>query len=228
MTSCVGLGLARVAGQAALLPQPVEAAGPAGDHLVDVRLVAGVPEDPVVRRVEDPVQGQGQLDDAEVRTEVAPGARHRGDEELADLLGQRLELRRSRRRRSRGPRIVSSRPIAAGSRAGSSSGRVRHGRGPVRAGTRRVHGPASQAATNRRPRSASSTRPTARSVRTRRAPSRSYAATAAATVWRRRRRAGRRAPSPARAAPPRCRPARGGRRTGPAPPGAGAAPRGRR
>ena len=43
------LGLARVAGQATLLAKRVEAARPAGEHLVHVRLVTGVEQDPVVR-----------------------------------------------------------------------------------------------------------------------------------------------------------------------------------
>jgi hypothetical protein len=89
----VGLGPARVPGQAVLLPQPGEPGSAPGDDLVHVRLVAGVPQDPVVRRVEDPVQRQRELDGAEIGAEVAAGARHRGDQEVPDLLGQRGELR---------------------------------------------------------------------------------------------------------------------------------------
>ena len=48
---------------------------------MDVGLVAGVEDDPVRRRVEDPVDRQGQLDDAEVRAEVATGLGDLGDEE---------------------------------------------------------------------------------------------------------------------------------------------------
>ena len=88
----VGLGLARIAREPALALQAREVADAAGDHLVHVGLVAGVPDEPVARRVEDPVQGEGQLDDTEVRSEVASGARDRGDEEGADLLGQRGQL----------------------------------------------------------------------------------------------------------------------------------------
>jgi hypothetical protein len=58
----LGLGLAGVAGQPAPLAQQIEAVLPPGDHLVHISLVAGVEEDPVLRRVEDPVQRQGQLD----------------------------------------------------------------------------------------------------------------------------------------------------------------------
>ena len=43
-------------------PEPLE---PAGQELVRVGLVAGVPDDPVAGRFEQPVQGDRQLDDAE-------------------------------------------------------------------------------------------------------------------------------------------------------------------
>ena len=89
----LGLGPRRVAGHAARLAQRREAVGAAGDDLVDVGLVAGVPQDDVVGRVEHPVQGQGELDDAEVGAEVAAALRrHRIDDQLAHLLGQDLEL----------------------------------------------------------------------------------------------------------------------------------------
>ena len=54
----LGLGPGRVARQPAGLAQLVEAVPAAGDDLVDVGLVAGVPQDDVVGRVEHPVQGQ--------------------------------------------------------------------------------------------------------------------------------------------------------------------------
>ena len=71
--SCAALLAARVAGEAAGLAQLVEAGLPAGDDLVDVGLVAGVPQDGVAWGVEHPVQGQRQLDRAEVGAEVAAG-----------------------------------------------------------------------------------------------------------------------------------------------------------
>ena len=89
----LGLGLAGVAGQPALLTQGREVGGAPGQDLVDVGLVAGVEDDPVRRRVEDAVDGEGQLDDAEVGSEVAAGLGHLGDEEGADLLGELTQLR---------------------------------------------------------------------------------------------------------------------------------------
>ena len=86
------LGLARVAADPALAAQPVELAGPAGEHLVDVGLVAGVPDDPVARGVEGAVDGQGQLDHAEVGAEVPADRRARGHQQVADLGRQGLEL----------------------------------------------------------------------------------------------------------------------------------------
>ena len=89
----LGLGPARVARQATGLPQPTELGRPAGDDLVHVRLVAGVPHDPVPRRVEHPVQRQRQLHHAQVRTEVTTAAGDLGHEELADLPGELVQLR---------------------------------------------------------------------------------------------------------------------------------------
>ena len=62
------------------------------EQLVRVGLVAGVPDDPVARRLEQPVEGDGDLDDPERRAEVAAGDRDRRDDRLADLVGELLEL----------------------------------------------------------------------------------------------------------------------------------------
>ena len=83
---------ARVARQAAGLAQLVEPVAAAGDDLVDVGLVAGVPQDRVRRRVEHPVQRQRQLDGAEVGAEVAAALGDRVDDEVADLARQVVEL----------------------------------------------------------------------------------------------------------------------------------------
>ncbi len=59
---------------------------------MDVALVAGVPDDPVVRGVEGAVQGDGQLDHAEVGAEMAAGPGDGVDQELPDLAGQPGQL----------------------------------------------------------------------------------------------------------------------------------------
>src|SRR5919108_510672 len=82
----------RVAGQAAEGAQVGEVGLAAGEQLVDVGLVAGVPDDPVGRRVEGAVQGDGQLDHAEVGAEVAAAGGDRPDEEVPDLGRQLAEL----------------------------------------------------------------------------------------------------------------------------------------
>ena len=76
----LGLGLARVAGQAAPLPQAAELGVPPGEQLVHVGLVPGVEHDPVLRRVEHPVQRDRQLDHAEVRPEVTAVPGHHRDQ----------------------------------------------------------------------------------------------------------------------------------------------------
>ena len=84
----LGLGPVRVAGHAAALAQLAEAVHPAGQQLVHVGLVAGVPDDLIGRGVEDPVQRDGQLHDAQVRTEMTAVARDRLDQERPDLGGE--------------------------------------------------------------------------------------------------------------------------------------------
>ena len=88
----LGLVAAGVARHAAGLAELVEALPPPGDDLVDVGLVAGVPQEDVAGRVEHPVQGEGELDDAEVGAEVATVLGDRVDDELADLEGEDVQL----------------------------------------------------------------------------------------------------------------------------------------
>ena len=70
----------------ALLPQRGEPVAPTGEDLVRIGLVADVPEDLVRGRVEDVVEGQRQLDGAQVGRQVPPGLGHGPDDQLADLL----------------------------------------------------------------------------------------------------------------------------------------------
>ena len=76
------------------LAQPVESDRPAGEHLVDVRLVAGVPDDRRHAATEDPVQRDRQLDDAQVGAEVAPG--HRLTDAISSDLISRIPAGRVR------------------------------------------------------------------------------------------------------------------------------------
>lgn len=87
----VGLGAGGVAGEAALALEPGEVLA-AGEQLVHVALVAGVPEHLVPGRLEDPVQGDGELDDAQVGAEVSAGLGHRVHEEGADLVREPVQL----------------------------------------------------------------------------------------------------------------------------------------
>ncbi len=99
-----GLGAVGVAGEAAALAQPGELLLAAGDQLVHVGLVAGVPHDGVVGRREHAVQCERELDDAEVRAQVAPGLGDTRDEEPADLRRKRLQLHRVHRPKPLGRR----------------------------------------------------------------------------------------------------------------------------
>ena len=63
-----------------------------GEHLVRVGLMAHVPDQPVVRRIEDIVQRDGELDRAQARGEMAAASADALDQELPQLIGQRLSL----------------------------------------------------------------------------------------------------------------------------------------
>ncbi len=87
----LGLGAVAVAGQAPLLAERREVLA-SGEQLVHVRLVARVEDDRVLGRLEHAVHGQRQLDDAQVRSEVAARLGDVGDQVGADLGRQRGQL----------------------------------------------------------------------------------------------------------------------------------------
>ena len=88
------LGEAR---QSSALAQRPHACAPAGQYLVRIGLVADVPDEPVVRRVENAVQRDGQFDDAEARAEMPSGDRNDVNGLLAEL-GRHLLQRVPRER----------------------------------------------------------------------------------------------------------------------------------
>ena len=59
-----------------------------GEHFVNVSLVGDVEDKLVVRRGEHLMEGDGQLDDAQIGTEVAAGFREGGDERVPDFRGK--------------------------------------------------------------------------------------------------------------------------------------------
>ena len=80
------------AGQPAALPQRADAAAAPGDDLVRIALVADVPDQLVVGRVEDRVDRHGQLDHPEARAEMPAGLRHHRDQLLAQFVRDGGEL----------------------------------------------------------------------------------------------------------------------------------------
>ena len=91
-TSCSRLAPAREAADPAELaqrPEPLEAAG---QELVRIGLVAGVPDDPVARRLEQPMERDRQLDDAEAAARWPPVVATVAMIVVADLGGELLEL----------------------------------------------------------------------------------------------------------------------------------------
>src|SRR5438309_5521561 len=68
-----GLDAPREARDAVDHAQPRHRVAPAGEDLVRIGLVADVPDDTVLGRLEDVVQGNRQLDGAEIRGQVTAG-----------------------------------------------------------------------------------------------------------------------------------------------------------
>ena len=86
------LGALGEAGEPAAHAQRADAVAPAGQDLVRIGLVADVPDQAVVRRVEHIVQRDRQLDHAEPGAEMAAGDRDRVDGLLAQLVGDLPQL----------------------------------------------------------------------------------------------------------------------------------------
>ena len=89
----LAFGAQREAVQAVRLADGAEAVLAAGQKLVDVDLMAHVPDKFVLGRVENAVQRDGQLHHAEVRAEVAAVLGEAGDQFLPDFAGEFLQLR---------------------------------------------------------------------------------------------------------------------------------------
>ena len=70
------LGAAGEAGKPVFLAQRADAVAPAGQDLVRIALMADIPDQPVIRRVEDVVHGDRQFDHAETGAEMSAGVRH--------------------------------------------------------------------------------------------------------------------------------------------------------
>ena len=86
------LGALGEAGQAAALTERADAVAAAGKNLVRIGLVADVPDQAVVRRVEHVMQRDRQLDDAEAGAEMAAGDSDSVDGLLTQLVGDLAKL----------------------------------------------------------------------------------------------------------------------------------------
>lgn len=74
------------------MPDAVEELLPPRQELMGVALVADVPDDLVAGRFEAAMDGDGQLDDAQVRRQMPARAGHRLQDALTNLPGQLDEL----------------------------------------------------------------------------------------------------------------------------------------
>ena len=78
--------------QAILLLDRMQLIAAAGEHLVRIRLMADIPHQAVVRRVEDIMQGDREFDRAEPGGEVAAHLADGVDEVLTQLRGDLSQL----------------------------------------------------------------------------------------------------------------------------------------
>ena len=76
----------------ALLSQRADPAAAARDDLVRVGLMADVPDQAVLRRIEDVVQRHRKLDDAQSRAQMAAGHRNGRNRLLTQLVGKLAQL----------------------------------------------------------------------------------------------------------------------------------------
>ena len=91
-----------------------------------VGLMTDVPQQGLSRRIEDPMQGDGELDRPEIRTKVPAGAGDRLNEDVADLLRQHRQLVGRQRpqvpRRTNAIQHTSHAPSLRGLSGGSQDG----------------------------------------------------------------------------------------------------------
>jgi len=80
------------AGQAAALAQRPDPLAAGGQNLVRIGLVPNVPDQPVLGRIEQIVQGDSELDDPESGAEMAASDGHRADGLGAQFVGQLPEV----------------------------------------------------------------------------------------------------------------------------------------
>ena len=86
------LGALGETGEPAAHAQRADAVAPPGQDLVRIGLMADVPDDAVVRRIEQVVQRDSQLDHAEPGAEMAAGDRDGVDRLLAQFVGELAQL----------------------------------------------------------------------------------------------------------------------------------------
>ncbi len=88
----LGFGAEKKTVEPAVLADGGEAVAAAGEEFMNVALVADVENESIGRGFENAVEGDCQLDDAEVGAEVSAGLGEHGDQLVADLLGENGQL----------------------------------------------------------------------------------------------------------------------------------------
>ncbi len=92
VTVVLALGTVGEAHRPARLADLVEIGTATGQEFVDVDLVTDIPDEPVAGALEHAVKRDGELDHAQVGTEMAAGPAQGGDDLVADLRGEFFQL----------------------------------------------------------------------------------------------------------------------------------------
>ena len=79
-------------GQTAGLAQSADAVAPTGQNFMRVRLMADIPNQPVIGGVEHIMQRHGQFDDAQSSPQMATSLRHSDDRFGSQFIGQLAQI----------------------------------------------------------------------------------------------------------------------------------------
>ena len=80
-------------GQAPLLAQSANTVAPSGQNFMGIALMAHIPDQPIIRRVENIMDSRGQFDNAEPCPQMATGLRNRINGFGAQFIGKLAQLR---------------------------------------------------------------------------------------------------------------------------------------
>jgi hypothetical protein len=92
VTIVLTFGPQQKAVQALVLSHGTDAIEPAGEHLVDISLVANIEKKSVTRRLKHTMQRDRELDHSKIRSKVAAGLRQNMDQHFPHFLSELWQI----------------------------------------------------------------------------------------------------------------------------------------